>query len=94
MKKTCFVIAVPAATAEQQNRVTNHFKKEGFGFWHWFPNLWLLSTFAPGVTASQLRDEMNRLLPGVHNTVLQVKNEQWAFFGPARWGEWFRQNWQ
>jgi hypothetical protein len=40
MKK--FIIATDHASPEQQNAITNHVKAMGWGYWHWFEDLWLL----------------------------------------------------
>jgi hypothetical protein len=59
MKK--FIIATNQATSEQQNAITKLVKDMGWGYWHWFENLWLLQNvpddWAPGgIHATLIRD--------------------------------------
>ena len=90
-----FVLIIPQCLPATQQIVTRHVVSQGAAYWHWSPDVWLLS-FPASKTSVAVRDELGRLLPGVQNIVVRFDdpNWDWAGFGPPEWTNWFRQSWE
>jgi len=98
MKKR-FVVAVESSTSEQSAALVEFFEERGVGWWHYLPNLWLISDSNGKLDASEIRDELRLLIPGEHSLVLEFRadGDTWAGFGPKserrNMFKWIRGNW-
>ncbi len=41
--KQRFIISANNATAAQKDQITIFLKNQGFGYWHWFNDIWLVT---------------------------------------------------
>lgn len=91
------VFAVAAAPSDQIRRdsITMHFKNQGWGFWHWFPDFWILATQNDDATSEELRETVKTIAPGLYCMVLALDtSSSWAGFGSPEWKEWFDIHWR
>jgi len=92
-----FIVATSDATAENRDAISRRIKSLGFGYWHWMPDLWLLTTFS-ALTAESIRDDLLKVAPGVNIFVMPVaappQGLNWALYSPTEWAEWLNQNWK
>src|SRR5712692_2106897 len=65
-----FVVIAKNAEPVQQNILTKYFHSKGYGFWHWVPDTWLLTSDDAHENATSLRDTIKVLVPGLHVLVL------------------------
>jgi len=91
-----FVIAIAGGTPPIRNAITN-FVKDEFYYWHWLPDVWLLTT-SRAVSAEEIRDALMSLVPGLFVFVTPVASPPrglfWAMYGPEEWAEWLDKNWR
>jgi len=91
-----FIVAVSDATAQKRDAISIHLKDRGFGYWHWMPDIWLLTTSSEA-TAESIRDEVLKVAPGVNIFVTPVATPPggmvWATYSPEEWQEWLNKNW-
>jgi hypothetical protein len=94
--KSKFIVAISDATAENRDAISNRLKNLGFGYWHWMPDIWLLTT-SSALTAESIRDEVMKLAPSINIFVTPVANPPggmiWATYSPEEWQEWLNKNW-
>jgi hypothetical protein len=94
--KKKFIVAISDATAKNRDAVSNRLKSLGFGYWHWMPDMWLLTTNS-AATAESIRDEVMKVVPGVNIFVTPVATPPdgmvWAAYSPEEWWEWLNKNW-
>lgn len=89
-----FGLAVNQANQAQRNAITTYFKNLSWGYWHWFPDFWVLHTRVDEETAEAIRNAVQSLAPGLHCIVLPLDtNSAWAGFGSTQWKEWFDRHW-
>jgi hypothetical protein len=96
--KRRYVLILVNASAVQQNLVTNFLKSNGYGFWHWSSDTWLIVSTVDN-NAIQLQGRIDALLlpSRVQLLVFGVegdKADNWAAYGPTNWGEWLRSTWE
>ena len=77
-----FVIGINPTTSEQTDSIRNWLQSQNGTWWHWIDGMWLVVSHDPNVTAASIRENIDRLTPGVHNLVLQVQPINWSGFGP------------
>jgi hypothetical protein len=98
MKKR-FAVIVDSTTPEQAAALTEFFKENHVGWWHWLTNLWLVSDSSGKLSASGIRDTLGTIFPGVHCLVLEINDDgdTWSGFGPKttekNMFKWIRENW-
>src|SRR5260370_27161942 len=90
-----FIVAISDSTAESQDAISTRLKSLGYGYWHWMPEFWLLTT-SPPATAESIRDEVMKVAPNVNIFVTPVANPPggmiWAAYSPEEWWEWLNKN--
>jgi hypothetical protein len=97
MNRRFIVILQNDHSPRQQERMMEFVKKNGFGWWHWVDNVWVLVDGSGTWTCPLLRDAFNNIFPSVHKLVLEG-GRSWAGFGPSKppidWFTWMRENWE
>ena len=89
-----FVLAGNALSLPQRNVISNYISNGGYGYWHWFPDFWLVTTMNDNETAGTLRDNIRTVAPLAEFMIFAVRpSEDWAGYGNQEWAEWLRQNW-
>jgi len=92
--KRRFIICVDDSSKEQQDALTQFLKDKKVGYWHWFSDVWLMTDPQRKWTASQLRNELESLLPAAHKLILQIDGEStWSGFGKTKMFDWLKQTW-
>jgi len=83
MKKQ-FVIALNSTTEEQEKMFLEYIKSNGFGWWHWIDNFWLVVDTQDKLSAEKLRDDLENIFPKVRKLVIEIFSESstWAGYGP------------
>jgi hypothetical protein len=76
-----FVVGIESMTAEQEKSFLEYIRDKRMGWWHWIPNLWLI-TGSDAVGCSDIRDKLMNLAPAKNTLVLAVNPVTWAGFGP------------
>jgi hypothetical protein len=99
MKKR-FIVLVNSSTKQQEDDFIAFIKAEGFGYWHWLNNSWLLISHSSHHTAPFVREKVMKFFPNVNNMVLQFNEDgelHWNGFGPGsgehNMFEWMHKNW-
>lgn len=80
-----FIILVDNTTLEQEQAFIAYIKEEGFGWWHYINNSWLL-TINSDIKASDIRDELKEIFEDEFNLVIELRgdtDDTWAGFGPS-----------
>jgi len=89
-----FAAVVDDSTPTQQNAISEWVRDAGFGFWHYYSDLWLLVDWSNGHTTSSIRDKLRDLTSGASNIVIQVQHpDDWAAFGNKESFEWLNTVW-
>ena len=98
--KRRFVIGVDGETPKDIAEFGAYVRQAGFGWFHWFENLWLLTSRDESVTTDSIRDELRRIVGDKHTVVLEVQGRTWSNYGPQGKGKgernissWFNQTW-
>lgn len=94
--KTRFALIVDDATPAAQDKVTE-FLKGKFGYWHYFSDLWLLTTSSESWDVGTIRDEIEALLGDPAVLVLKVDTPaggSWSGRGQADMFAWLKRNWR
>lgn len=82
MKKR-FAVAIDSMNAEDDQKLLDFVKANGYGWWHWIDNFWLLTTYNSSVTSVTLRDSLGQIIPK-NKIVIEVSDgTAWAGFGPT-----------
>jgi hypothetical protein len=91
-----FVLAVQGASEAQRNAITQYLRDNGYGFWHWLADFWIVQTTTPDLQAPAFRDVIKQFLPGLVFNVFAIRpiNNDWAGFGDHRSVEWLKENWK
>lgn len=99
MKKR-FVVALASSTSQQNEAFKDYIRANRIGWWHWLPNVWLLSNPSGSLSAPKIRDELKTVYPGVHVLVVELSDsgDTWSGFGPTTEGKhmfkWLHDNWK
>lgn len=93
-----FVVGVDSMSDEQEQKFLEYIRKNGYGWWHWLNNFWLIVDGEGKLTASQLRDTLKSIVPNVNLLVIDVEGKQnWSGFGPRseerNMFNWIRKTW-
>lgn len=91
--KPKFVVCINESSALIQDRITEFFKNEDCGFWHYFRDMWLVTDENKKWTANTLRDKIERF---VSNPILVINIEgttTWAGFGQEKMFPWLHKIW-
>ena len=91
--KRRFVICVDDSTGEQQNAVTDYLKKKKCRFWHYFSDLWLVTSDAQDISAEGLRAEISEIIPSTSKFVMEVGDGSWAAQCEKKSHNWLHESW-
>ena len=91
-----FVLAAEEASQAQRNAITNYLNGNGFGFWHWIADFWIVQSSNNDLKAASLRDTIRELVPGLAFHVFGVRpiEGEWAGMGDPRSAEWSKKQWK
>lgn len=101
MKKR-FIVALDSESPEQ-NRAVKEEIVDSYRllWWHWIDNVWLLVDENGHLTAKELRDRLNNILPGVRKLVVEIgpDYDTWSGHGTTQVGgkdmfKWIHKNWK
>lgn len=99
MKKR-FIVTTNPTTVEQDEVFQRWINDQGFGWWHWLNQTWLLIDFSGRWTASEIRDRLLEGIPKLRCLVIELNEsgDTWAGFGPTAAGQdmfsWIRSAWK
>lgn len=82
--KRRFIILVNNSNENQNTEFLKYIKDNGFGWWHYINNSWLLTT-NKNFTANELRDVVRKIFNDEYNLIIELKgdtNDTWSGFGP------------
>lgn len=74
-------------------------KSHNYGYWHWFPNSWLIDDSMGTSSASEIMDKVREIY-GVNNFVVELgpDNDTWSGYGPksekSNMFEWLHKYWK
>ncbi|HTC22363.1 MAG TPA: hypothetical protein VK859_16030 [bacterium] len=92
-----FIIAVNSTSKEQEDAFLKHISDNGYGWWHYIDNFWLITT-SKEIEASELRDVAKELFNNENVLVIEVFGSTWSGFGPKNDKEnmftWIHKNWK
>ena len=77
-----FVIGIDGETPHDVSAFNNYIQQQGFGWWHWFDNFWLLTTYDNTITAAAIRDKLVEISNRKRLIVIEITSIIWANFGP------------
>lgn len=80
--KRRFVVGIDDETLSEVWSFLGYIQQQGFGWWHWFNNFWLLTTYNDAITAVNIRDKLAEISNGKNVIVIEVNSIIWANFGP------------
>jgi hypothetical protein len=89
-----FIVALAEGTKAQHDAFTKAVKATGAGWWHWLPEVWLISDPRVDASAITWRDLARSHYPGTRVIALEVTPAMWAVYGPEASFDWLRQYWQ
>jgi len=96
-----FIVLLNTTTAEQNTKFRDEFIKPSFGWWHWFPDCWLLTDAAGRFTAAAIRDEVRKHFSGSFTLVVELRDDgtdTWSGFGmntaEKNMFKWIKENWE
>jgi len=98
MKKR-FIILLEKSAPVFSNAFIAYVEVKGWGFWHWFPDSFLIVDNSGTTTLEALRDDVRKHFPNSFNLVVEVPRNggNWAGFGPNTpsndMAAWLRQVW-
>lgn len=91
-----YVVAIDSgtATAADKDRITESFRTQSFGFWHHFPDIWLLAGVPEHMTAKSIYALIETLVPQASLFVASMSRpgEYWGRAPETGW-QWFKANW-
>jgi hypothetical protein len=89
-----FVLLVNQASKSEEDTITEYFRQSGYGFWHWFNNVWALIPPTDDVTTVQIVTKVRELVPSIFSLVLEVEGEgDFAGYGPKKNYDWLKSGW-
>jgi len=78
-----FLVASDSMSKEQETAFLQYIKSNGFGWWHWLENFWIIATSNNSISSYTIRDALNDSVPGLNNLVIEVENvDSWGGYGP------------
>ena len=98
--KRRFIVSINQETQENVSSFLEYINQQGFGWWHWIDNFWLLVVLDTQTTIETLRDKLADITGGKTIMVLEIKSGsfEWANFGPNTEGgknmsKWLKESW-
>jgi len=83
-----FMLVTNEASAAQQVLLRGLFRHSGFGWWHHFPQAWMLTTLKEEADVTMLREAIMAMTPGLQFFVFEMQPARWAGYAPNRSGQW------
>ena len=77
-----FVVSVNDETSEDVSRIMDYAEKKNFGWWHWFSNFWLMTSYDATSSVGEIRDMLVELTKNKWVIVIEVNSIDWANYGP------------
>jgi len=97
MSRRRFLVAAQGLSNDQQSKFTEYTKSNGFGWWHWIDNFWLLTVFGHDeITTEVIRDALIDIAPGARSIVMEiVQDKDWSGNGVVgkEMFKWMRDTW-
>lgn len=94
--KRAFVIGVSDLSTDQQSTLIEHFRQNGFGWWHWISETWFVLAPTNETTVNDIFDLFKERSPASNIVVMEIECKDWATRGPERNGKsfssWFKRN--
>ena len=94
-----FVVAIQGGSADSRDKITQYVKGRGWGFWHWFDDVWLIAGVPEETTAKELYLHLSSLSKELETVSLLIfsmdkkeSRSHWGRSNPDGW-EWMRTNW-
>lgn len=82
--KNRFVVGIDSMSTEQESAFVDYLRSNGYGWWHWINNFWLVVDISNTLTSAKLRDDLMEIAPKTNLLVIQIKGDHtWAGFGPS-----------
>lgn len=91
-----FVILIKDDNKFISDHLKIYFRNNGFGFWHWFPNSYLITDIQRRKTVKEIRDDLSIRFPRLDLVVIQFKGDStpWAGKGKLNTFRWFHESWK
>ncbi|MGA2475740.1 MAG: hypothetical protein ABSF73_03885 [Terriglobia bacterium] len=100
MKKRFIICLDAPVTPNQPQALLDFLRAKGYGWWHWFPNTWLVVDNSGTLNHTVLRDIAKIAYPGAFLLVLELPegmNGRWSGFGiasgPQDQFKWIQEQW-
>lgn len=91
--RKAFIILTANATTSQQDAIGKLFNT--YGWWHYFPQAWIVLDQSGLETAESIRDKIQGVAPRLTHYVFAVKpGSDYAGFAPEKWDEWLKDSWK
>jgi hypothetical protein len=86
------VLTTDESTKEQRDAFTNYLQTTNHGFWHWFPEVWIVDP-AEQLEAAALRGKAREHMPSAAVLVLRFDcDADWAGFLTETQVKWLRKH--
>lgn len=82
-----YAVALANTTKDQDDEFLNYIKDNGMSWWRYVGNFWLLIDHKENKSIYEIRDDIQKILPGVHHIVLDItgaEHGEWAGYGPNK----------
>lgn len=95
-----YIVAIDSSTNEQNTTFLDFVKAQGFGWWHWIKNVWLLTDPTGRSSSVKIRDKLMKIFTGEGCIVIELAadHDTWAAFGPKgpkiNMFDWLNENWE
>jgi hypothetical protein len=99
MKKR-FIVCIDDSTKEQDQKFIEYIKENGFGWWHYLKNTWLIADSTGKSSVSEIRNMVKESYDNEYNMVFQLNEDEgtWSGFGPSsekrNMFKWIKENWK
>lgn len=99
MKKR-YIVCVNNSTEEQEQKFLEYIKEQGFGWWHYLKNTWLIIDVLDKSDVSGIRDNVMKAFEGEYTMVFQLNEKEgtWSGFGPKSderdMFKWIKEKWK
>ena len=92
-----FVVGVSGLSDDEKSQFKAFVKENGWGWWHWIDELWLLSTTG-NKDSTEIRDKIIEIAQDSNAIVLEIEPVTWRSYGPesddVSFSTWLKRNWK
>ena len=82
--KRRFVVGLNEVPKEQEKEIVRYMNANGFGWWHWLDNFWMVIDRQNILSTEKLRDDLRKIAPDTNMMVIEVVGyTSWSGFGPT-----------